>query len=71
MSIREHKSIVALVFSTGFTARGIVALVFSCIAGVLGLATIAYYGMNDIADVEERVARDLMSTLMKKITKSS
>ena len=44
---------------TGFTARGIVALVFSCIAGVLGLATIAYYGMNDIADVEERVARDL------------
>ena len=44
---------------TGFTARGIVALVFSCIAGVLGLATIAYYGMNDIKDVEERVARDL------------
>ena len=34
-------------------------MVFSCIAGVLGLATIAYYGMNDIADVEERVARDL------------
>ena len=44
---------------TGFTARGIVALVFSCIAAFLGLASIAYYGMNDIKDVEERVARDL------------
>ncbi|KAI3407104.1 hypothetical protein KGF56_000092 [Candida oxycetoniae] len=44
---------------TGFTARGIVALVFSCVAGVLGLAAIAFYGMQDISDVEERVARDL------------
>ena len=44
---------------TGFTARGIVALVFSCIAAFLGIAAIAYYGMNDIEDVEERVARDL------------
>ncbi|CAI5760784.1 unnamed protein product [Candida verbasci] len=44
---------------TGFTARGIIALVFSCVAGVLGLMAIAFYGMNDIADVEERVARDL------------
>ncbi|KAL6454027.1 FET3 Iron transport multicopper oxidase FET3 [Candida maltosa Xu316] len=44
---------------TGFTARGIVALVFSCIAGVLGMVAIAYYGMNEITDLEERVARDL------------
>ncbi|CAD1813728.1 Iron transport multicopper oxidase FET3 [Candida parapsilosis] len=44
---------------TGFTARGIVALVFSCVAGVLGLAAIAFYGMQDINNVEERVARDL------------
>lgn len=43
----------------GFTARGIVALVFSCIAGFLGIAMIAIYGMADIPDVEERVARDL------------
>lgn len=27
----------------GFTAGGIVALVFSCIAGVLGLASIVWY----------------------------
>ncbi|CAK7894613.1 iron transport multicopper oxidase Fet3p [[Candida] anglica] len=50
----QHKPLPA-----GFTARGIVALVFSCIAAFLGLASIAYYGMSDIADVEARVARDL------------
>ncbi|RCK57687.1 Iron transport multicopper oxidase FET3 [Candida viswanathii] len=44
---------------TGFTAKGIVALVFSCIAAILGLATISYYGMTDIKNVEQRVARDL------------
>ncbi|CUM63459.1 uncharacterized protein PRCAT00001034001 [Priceomyces carsonii] len=43
----------------GFTARGIVALVFSCIAAVLGLVAIAIYGLADIKDVEARVARDL------------
>ncbi|CAN3363550.1 iron transport multicopper oxidase Fet3p [Diutina catenulata] len=43
----------------GFTARGIVALVFSCICGILGVAMIAYYGMQDIKNVEERVMRDL------------
>ncbi|EDK46458.1 ferroxidase fet3 [Lodderomyces elongisporus] len=48
---------------TGFTAKGIVALVFSCVAGVLGLAAIAFYGMQDIKDVEERVAKDLMVDL--------
>ncbi|EON96306.1 putative iron transport multicopper oxidase fet3 protein [Phaeoacremonium minimum UCRPA7] len=29
----------------GFTARGIVALVFSCISGILGTAVVAWYGM--------------------------
>lgn len=43
----------------GFTARGIVALVFSCIAGVLGLVTIAIYGMADIKNIESNVVRDL------------
>lgn len=44
---------------SGFTARGIVALVFSCIAGFLGIGAIAFYGMADIKDIEERVAREL------------
>ncbi|KAH3675420.1 hypothetical protein WICMUC_002709 [Wickerhamomyces mucosus] len=43
----------------GFTAKGYVAFVFSCIAAVLGLATIATYGLIDIKNVEEKVARDL------------
>lgn len=43
----------------GFTARGIVALVFSCIAAILGLVAITVYGLQDIKDVEKRVARDL------------
>lgn len=43
----------------GFTARGIVALVFSAIAGFLGMAAITVYGLADIKDMDERVARDL------------
>lgn len=50
----QHKALPA-----GFTARGIVALVFSIIAALLGLAAISVYGMADIKNVEERVARDL------------
>jgi len=38
----ENRAVAAL--PAGFTARGIVALVFSCIAAVLGMATIAWYG---------------------------
>jgi iron transport multicopper oxidase len=44
---------------SGFTARGIVALVFSCIAGILGLIAIAIYGMAEINNVEARVAEEL------------
>jgi iron transport multicopper oxidase len=31
-----------------FTARGIVALVFSCISGILGVAVVAWYGFADV-----------------------
>lgn len=51
---RQYKAL-----PSGFTARGIVALVFSCIAAFLGIGAIAFYGMADIKDVEARVARDL------------
>ncbi|CAH6719736.1 iron transport multicopper oxidase Fet3p [[Candida] jaroonii] len=44
---------------SGFTARGIVALVFSCIAAVLGLIAITIYGLADIKNIEEHVAEDL------------
>ncbi|KAB8209716.1 Cupredoxin [Aspergillus parasiticus] len=36
----------------GFTARGIVALVFSCISAVLGLGFIAFYGMSGLPSSE-------------------
>lgn len=32
----------------GFTARGIVALVFSCVAAFLGMTVIGWYGMAPI-----------------------
>jgi iron transport multicopper oxidase len=43
----------------GFTAKGIVALVFSCIAGILGCIAIGIYGMADIPNIEERVVQGL------------
>jgi len=33
---------------SGFTARGIVALVFSCLSAFLGLAVIGWYGLRPI-----------------------
>lgn len=32
---------------SGFTARGIVALIFSCLSAVLGMAVIGWYGIGD------------------------
>ncbi|GME74538.1 unnamed protein product [Ambrosiozyma monospora] len=43
----------------GFTARGIVAMVFSCVAGVLGCIVIFIYGMADVPNIEQRVLEDL------------
>jgi iron transport multicopper oxidase len=40
----------------GFTARGIVALVFSTIAGLLGLAVIAWYGMAPLGVATQAAA---------------
>ena len=36
----------------GFTARGIVALVFSCLSAFLGVAVIAWYGAGEIGKGE-------------------
>lgn len=43
----------------GFTTRGVVAMVFSCISGVLGCVAIGIYGMADIPNIEEKVINDL------------
>jgi iron transport multicopper oxidase len=39
----------------GFTARGIVALVFSCISAFLGMGSIAWYGMSDLSVSQKRM----------------
>lgn len=38
----------------GFTPRGIVALTFSVVAGLLGVATIIWYGLGEIDQTEQR-----------------
>lgn len=40
----------------GFTARGIVALVFSCVSAFLGMGCIAWYGMHDVTLTEADLA---------------
>lgn len=42
----ENKSPAAL--PAGFTARGIVALVFSCIAAFIGMGVISWYGIQPV-----------------------
>ena len=39
---------------SGFTARGIVALVFSCVAGLLGVAVVAWYGLGEMSAIAEQ-----------------
>jgi iron transport multicopper oxidase len=41
----------------GFTARGIVALVFSCIAAILGLVVISWYGLADMGAASEEAEK--------------
>lgn len=42
----------------GFTARGIVALVFSCISAVLGMIAIAWYGLAPLTTASERKKKE-------------
>lgn len=43
----------------GFTAKGIVAMTFSCLAGVLGLISLSTYGLMGVKKSEEEIIRDL------------
>lgn len=43
-----------------FTARGIVALVFSCISAFIGLAAITWYGMAPLGNAEFQSAKKLV-----------
>ncbi|KAF7942721.1 uncharacterized protein EAE97_006175 [Botrytis byssoidea] len=41
----------------GFTAKGIVAMVFSCLAALLGLATITWYGLAEMGDADKEAEK--------------
>ncbi|KAK7204384.1 putative iron transport multicopper oxidase precursor [Myxozyma melibiosi] len=41
----------------GFTARGIVAMVFSCVSAFLGMGFITWYGMSELKTTEHEVAQ--------------
>ncbi|KKY19915.1 putative iron transport multicopper oxidase fet3 [Phaeomoniella chlamydospora] len=45
---------------SGFTAKGYVALVFSVIAALLGLASIVWYGLGEISEGEIRSAENVI-----------
>ncbi|KPI42463.1 Iron transport multicopper oxidase FET3 [Cyphellophora attinorum] len=47
----EGENVQAPPLPSGFTARGIVALVFSCICGILGCLVIAWYGLGEMGSV--------------------
>jgi iron transport multicopper oxidase len=38
----------------GFTSRGIVALVFSCVSAFLGMAFVVWYGVGEVRDPKKR-----------------
>ncbi|KAJ8071067.1 hypothetical protein OCU04_001412 [Sclerotinia nivalis] len=41
----------------GFTAKGIVAMFFSCLAAFLGLATITWYGLAEMGDADKEAEK--------------
>ena len=50
----------------GFTARGIVALVFSIIAALLGLAAVTWYGIGELAESQQGVAVEKMGVVVER-----
>lgn len=55
----QNKSVAPL--PSGFTARGIVALVFSCISAFLGMAVIAWYGVAPLGAAELASAKNFIA----------
>lgn len=51
----------------GFTPRGIVALTFSIVAGLLGVAVVAWYGMGEISQAERIREESKVDNLAKQI----
>lgn len=43
-----------------FTSRGIVALVFSCVTGLLGVAVVAWYGFSQAVEEAPRAVTSII-----------
>jgi iron transport multicopper oxidase len=50
---------------SGFTARGIVALVFSCVAGILGVVVVAWYGLAEMGAIAEHKVEESVDAMAK------
>jgi len=55
----ENTSVAPL--PAGFTARGVVALVFSCVAAFMGLGFIVWYGVAPLGESEMAAAQSRIS----------
>ncbi|MCJ1304802.1 hypothetical protein MMC08_007615 [Hypocenomyce scalaris] len=51
----------------GFTARGIVALVFSCLSAFAGMAVIAWYGAGEIGKKEQAVMKEKIEETAERV----
>lgn len=51
----------------GFTARGIVALVFSCVSALLGVAVIVWYGVGEIGTKEEGILEGRIEDVARRL----
>ncbi|KAI9739166.1 MAG: hypothetical protein M1834_007379 [Cirrosporium novae-zelandiae] len=49
----------------GFTKKGIIALVFSCAAAVLGLIVISWYGAGELGEKERALAEREINSVEK------
>ncbi|MCJ1231985.1 hypothetical protein MMC12_008666, partial [Toensbergia leucococca] len=49
----------------GFTARGVVALIFSCLSAFLGLAVIIWYGASEIESNKVSPSKGDITTMMR------
>lgn len=55
----------------GFTGKGIVAMTFSCLAGILGILMITIYGFSEIPDAELKVMNALRLSPEEVLEKTS
>lgn len=51
----------------GFTPKGIVALVFSCVSALVGVAVIVWYGVGEIGKKEEGILEGKIEDVARRV----